>query len=267
MLSQLRRRFVMKYGKNLLWAMDNFLGRQSLIGDQPVFDAALFPWVKTLEANWQTIRVELDGVLKVREHVPAFHQLSPDQARISKGDNWKTFVLFGFKYRAERNCKLCPETARILATIPNLQNAWFSILAPGYHIPPHRGVTKVLIRCHLGLLVPQQREQCYIRVADQICQWEEGKCLVFDDTYDHEAWNNTNQERAVLFLDIERPMRLPGRLLGKLLLQAVKLTAYVKDARKNLGTWEDHLEAAVQRAETFQYTDAPKEEKKGGALN
>jgi len=89
--------------------------------------------------------------------------------------NWKTFVIYGFGNRAERNCRLCPETARILATIPGLQNAWFSILTPGYHILPHRGVTKALIRCHLALLVPQQAEQCWIRVGDQRRHWEEGK--------------------------------------------------------------------------------------------
>ncbi len=264
---QFRRGLVMNYGRRLLWAMDNFLGRQSLIGATPFFEASQFPWVKTLEDNWRTIRAELEEVLKVREHVPAFHQLSPDQARISKGDNWKTYVLFGFQHRAERNCKLCPETARILETIPKLQNAWFSILAPGYHIPPHRGVTKMLIRCHLGLIVPQQRDRCLIRVGDQYSPWEEGKCIVFDDTYDHEVWNNTEQERVVLFLDIERPLRLPGRLLGKLLLRGVQWTAYVKDARKNLDTWEDRLEAAVQRAEEFQYTDQPAEDKRRDTVN
>ena len=253
---QLRRRFVMNYGRRLLWAMDNFLGRQSLIGDHPFFEAEQFSWVQTLEANWRTIRTELDEVMKFREHVPAFHQLSPDQQRISKGDNWKTFVIYGFGNRAERNCRLCPETARILGTIPGLQNAWFSILTPGYHILPHRGVTKALIRCHLALLVPQRAEQCWIRVDEQRRHWEEGKCMVFDDTYDHEVWNQTDQDRAVLFIDIERPLKLPGRLLAKFLVRAVQWTAYVQDARKNLATWEDRLEAAVQRAETYQYTDA-----------
>ena len=251
-LREFRRRLVIKYGRYLLQALDRFLGRQSLIGDAPVFEASWFPWVKTLEDNWRVIRAELDSVLKVREHVPAFHEISPDQERISKGDNWKTFVLYGFGRRAERNSRRCPQTARVLETLPGLQNAWFSILAPGYHIPPHRGVTKGVIRCHLGLIVPEERERCVIRVDNQIRQWEEGKCLLFDDTYEHEVWNNTDQERAVLFLDIERPLRLPGRLVSKALLQALQWTAYVKDARNNLATWEDRFEAAVQRAEAFQ---------------
>jgi len=250
-LRQFRRRLTIQYGKHTLRTLDRFLGQQSLIGDTPVFDDLTFPWTAMLEDNWHAIRAELDGVLQTREHIPAFHEISPDQKRISKGDHWKTFVLYGFGRPAERNGRHCPETMRVLAAIPGLQNAWFSILAPGYHIPPHRGVTKGVIRCHLALIVPTPPAQCVIRVGDRICQWEEGKCLLFDDTFEHEVWNNTDQERVVLFLDIERPLRLPGRLLSKTLLQGIQWTAYVKDARKNLATWEDRFESAAQRAEAF----------------
>ncbi len=251
-LRSLRRRYVKRFGRSMLQALDHFIGRQSLIGDQPVFDAAPFPWVETLEGHWKAIHAELQGVLQAREHVPAFHEISPDQARISKGQHWKTFVLFGFGQRAERNCQRCPETVRVLDTIPGLQNAWFSILSPGYHIPPHRGVTKGLIRCHLALIVPKRRDQCVIRVDDRICRWEEGKCLFFDDTYEHEVWNKTNEERVVLFLDIDRPLRWPARLVSKALIRMIQWTAYVKDARKNLTAWEDRFETAMQRAESFQ---------------
>jgi beta-hydroxylase len=257
-LRELRRHYVIKYGKSTLRALDRFIGRQSLIGDSPVFDAALFPWVANLEANWQSILAELQEILKAREHVPSFHEISPDQKRISKGDNWKTFVLYGFGQQAKRNCRRCPATVQVLETIPGLQNAWFSILAPCYHIPPHHGVTKGVIRCHLALIVPEQRERCVIRIADQLCQWEEGKCLLFDDTYEHEVWNNTNQERVVLFLDINRPLRLPGRILSRLLIQGIQLTAYVKDARRNLVTWEDRFEKAALQAENFHYTEDDK---------
>jgi aspartyl/asparaginyl beta-hydroxylase (cupin superfamily) len=184
--------------------------------------------------------------------MPSFHELSPDQRRISKGDNWKTFVLYGFGRKAERNCRRCPQTKRVLEEIPGLQNAWFSILAPGYHIPPHHGVSKGLLRCHLALMVPQQRDRCVIRVDDQVLQWEEGKCMVFDDTYEHEVWNDTDEQRVVLFLDIERPFRWAGRLVSKAMIRAIQWTAYVKDARKNLIDWEDRFETAVHTADAFQ---------------
>jgi beta-hydroxylase len=159
---------VKRSGRVALQAIDRFLGRQSLIDDQPFFDPQRFPCVRTLESQWRPIREELDRLIEVRDHIPSFHMISPDQRRISRGDRWKTFILFGFRRKAERNCRQCPQTTRVLESIPGLQNAWFSILAPGYHIPPHRGITKGLLRIHLGLLIPQQRERCRIRVAGEV---------------------------------------------------------------------------------------------------
>ena len=246
-LRKARRKYIKATGKFILRRLNGFMGRQSLVGDEPIFDPSKFQWVVPLEANWQMIRSELDNILKDKEHLPAFHELSPDQSRISKGDNWKTFVFWVFKHKAERNCQRCPETTRVLESIPNLQNAWFSILAPGYHIPPHRGVTKGVIRCHLALKVPKLREKCTMRVSDKTLHWEEGKCVVLDDTFEHEVWNNTDEERVVLFLDIDRPMRVPGFLLNRILIRLIKWSAYVKDARKNLSDWENRYENLAKR--------------------
>ena len=81
--------------------------------------------------------------------------------------------------------------------------------------------------------------------------WEEGKCLVFDDFYEHEVWNNTEEERAILLFDFVRPMTLPGRLLNRFLLWGVKQSAYFKDARRNMDNWDQRFEAAVQRADSM----------------
>jgi aspartyl/asparaginyl beta-hydroxylase (cupin superfamily) len=251
-LRGLRRKYVKKAGKRLVRWLDEFFGRQSLIGDHPVFDPTDFDFVKTLQAHWRPIRVELDQVLQVREDIPSFHELSPDQQRISTGDHWKMFVLYGFGHWAERNARQCPETVKILKNIPELRNAFFSILSPRFHVVPHQGVTKALLRCQLALKIPQDRENVYIRVADHIMHWDEGKCMVFDDTYDHEVRNDTDETRVILFLDIFRPMRWTGRVVGRVLLRVIQWTAYVKDARKNLMDWEDRFESAVQRAESFQ---------------
>lgn len=246
-IRQLRRKYVKKTGKHTLRLLDRFLVRQSLIGDKPFFDKTLFPWTPALENNWRAMRTELDQVLLLREHLQSFHELSPDQQRISKGNNWKTFPFYGFGNPLTENCQRCPETARALAQIPGLQNAWFSILAPGYHIPAHRGVFKGVVRCHLALLVPEKRERCVIRVANEIHPWEEGQCMFLDDTFDHEVWNNTDQERVVLFIDFKRPLRLPGRLLNQMLLRAIQLTAYVKDARKSQAAWEERFASIWKR--------------------
>ncbi len=231
------RRLVIRSGKHALRKVGEFQGRHSRVGTGPVLDNAEFPWVGDLERDWQRIRSELDAVLAHPEDIPAFHQLSPDQQRISKGDNWKTYAFYVYGHRVEDNCAACPFTAALLDRLPGLQNAWFSILAPHYHIPPHRGPTRAVIRCHLPLIVPRERERCWLRVDDRICHWEEGKCLVFDDTYEHEVKNDTDEVRVVLFLDFDRPMDLPGRVLNRLLVAAIRASAYVKDPLANLASW------------------------------
>ena len=102
------------------------------------------------------------------------------------------------------------------ARFPGLNSAFFSILAPGTHIPEHRGVTKGLITCHLGLIVPRDGD-VRMRVGDRIVRWAEGETLVFDDTYDHEVWNETSGTRVVLLIQFERPLRQPGQVDRRLL--------------------------------------------------
>ncbi len=246
-----RRWAIKKLGKHTIRGLAAFLGRQSLIGDRPVFETANFDWALHLERHAEAIRRELDDVLKDHANLPNFHEISPDQAKISRGDNWKTFILFGFGYKAERNCARCPETTRALEAIPNLRTAFFSILSPGYHIPRHRGVTKGVIRCHLALIVPEAREKCWIRIEDQRVIWQEGRALVFDDTFDHEVLNDTPDRRVVLLLDVDRPMRFWGRVVNRMFLTVIRWTAYVQDARKNMLSAEDKLEAAVARADAL----------------
>ena len=85
----------------------------------------------------------------------------------------------------------------------------FSILAPGKHIPAHCGAYGGLIDCHLGLLIPQPAERCRIRVGDETRHWQEGKLLAFDDTHEHEVWNDTTGHRAVLLMYVVRPLPFP----------------------------------------------------------
>ena len=191
-------RLGVRLGKILLRATDRFLARHSLAPTTPFLPAGDFPQVRDLEAGWRAIRAELDRVLERPQDIPTFHEMSPDQARISFGDNWKTFAFYVFGKRIDENCSACPRTAEILGGLPGLQNAWFSILAPGYHIPPHRGPTKAVVRCHLGLRIPAEPERCWIRVGAETRHWETGKCLCFDDTFEHEVRNATPEARVVL---------------------------------------------------------------------
>lgn len=243
-----RRKRVKILGRSLTRSLANFLGRQSLVGDTPVLDSDHFPFLTTFTENWETIRAEVVAILKHREAIPAFHDISPDQKKISKGTNWRTFILFGFGNKLEKNARQAPLTTRLLEAVPNLQTAWFSILSPGYHIPAHRGVSKGIVRAHLGLIIPKDAEKCRMRVSDTINVWHPGKIFVFDDTYEHEVWNDTEEERVILLFDFDRPMRFWGKLISKAFLEAMKFTAFYQEPKKNLHDYEERFEAATLRA-------------------
>ena len=242
------RRRVKRYGKRLTRWVAAYQARQGLVPDTPFVGNEHFPFLKEFEDRWEEIRAEVREVLKFRDILPGFHDVSPDQYRISTADNWKTHFLYGFGKKLETNCKLAPVTADIIARSGKIHTAFFSILAPGYHIPAHTGVTKGILRTHLGLIIPEEHEKCRIRVGDQFMNWENGKVFVIDDFYDHEVWNDSDEERVVLLLDFNRPMRPGGRLVTWLLLNAIKLSAFYQEPKNNLRGFEARLEAAVKRA-------------------
>ena len=89
-----------------------------------------------------------------------------------------------------------------------------------------------------GLIVPEPRESCRIRVGDDIAHWEEGESLLFDDSYEHEAWNDSDGYRVVLFMDVIRPLRPPVSWLNKAVIKAVALSPYIQDAKHRHLAWE-----------------------------
>ena len=160
-------------------------------------------------------------------------------------DMWRSFFLHGYGYAIDENLARCPVTARVVAGIPGLNSAFFSILAPGTHIPAHRGVTKGLITCHLGLIVPRDCD-VRMRVADRVVRWAEGETLVFDDTYDHEVWNDTSGTRVVLLVQFRRPLRQPGKGIADLFLAMIRRSAFVQEARANVASWNAAMAAVEQ---------------------
>ena len=243
------RKRVKKFGKMMTRKIAKIQSRSSLVPDTPFIGNEHFPFLKEFEDNWEQIRNEAQEILKHRDAIPGFEQISPDQHRIAKAQQWKTFILYGFGEQLEKNCEQAPETAKLLSRVPNIQTAWFSILAPGYHIPAHTGVTKGIVRAHLGLILPKEREKCRIRVHDQIKAWNFGEVIVLDDTYEHEVWNDTDDERVILLFDFDRPMGWAGRTLNATLLYLMKFTAFYQEPKKNLATFEERFEAATRRAD------------------
>jgi len=236
-----QRKTVMKYGRKLLQQVQKGIGRASLIGDQAFFSPEQFPWAGEIEKNWKTIREELDVILTHREDLPNFQDISPDQKHLAKGNDWKTFFFFAYGLEAPGNCARAPRTMQLLKTIPGAKTAFFSILSPGMHIPAHRGPYKGVIRYHLGLIVPEPKEQCRIRVADTIAHWEEGKSMFFDDTFEHEVWNDTDGQRVVLFMDVLRPLRFPMSMINAFIIKAIAASPFIRDAKKNHEAWEQKM--------------------------
>ena len=191
-----RRKKVKIWGRSLTRSLANFLGRQSLVGDTPVLDFEAFSVPRQLHRKLAADQRRGDRDTEASGSDPGFQDISLDQIKISKGNNWRTFILFGFGNKLEKNCKQAPVTTRLLEAVPNLQTAWFSILGPGYHIPAHRGVSKGILRAHLGLIIPKEAEKCRMRVGDTINVWRPGEIFVFDDTYEHEVWNDTDGRSA-----------------------------------------------------------------------
>lgn len=153
-----------------------------------------FPFLIALEDNWKTIREE-------------YYRLEESQfldwpERRYYDEGWKVFGLYARGIKLEINCERCPETTKIVEDVPALDTAGFSLLKPKTHITPHKGKADGLLRCHLGLIIP---EQCGIRVGEEHGTWEEGRALVFDDSLKHEAWNHSQSDRVVLLLDFSAP--------------------------------------------------------------
>jgi beta-hydroxylase len=122
----------------------------------------------------------------------------------------------------------------------------FSIFEPGKHLPPHRGPYNGVLRLHLGLIVPEPADKLGIRIADRLCTWQEGKALVFDDAYEHEAWNHTEQTRVVLFVDFVKPLRFPANIVNWLLMNLAVFTPFIREGLENHKDWERRFYAEAE---------------------
>jgi beta-hydroxylase len=221
---------------------EKLIDRFSLIDEMTFYDSHQFSWVADLESRWVTIRQELEEVLNYRDDLPNFQDISQEQYSITKDNQWKTYFFYAYGVKAEKNCESCPETARLVEKISGMKTAFFSILLPHKHIPEHRGPYKGVLRYHLGLIVPQPQENCRIRVGNDVGYWKEGKSLIFDDTFQHEAWNDTDGVRVVLFIDFVRPMHFPFSILNELVIKLFAWTPFIQDAQLNQKKWDKYLE-------------------------
>lgn len=185
------------------------------VPSQPYYPRERFPWQDELEAHTATIREELRAVLSQPRDLESFLQTdSPQDAADllrssgSQAAAWDAYFFHRHGERYDEHAARCPQTAALLDTLPlarvreHSPEALFSVLRPGTHILPHRGVTNTRLVTHLPLIVPPD---CALRVGGETHAWQEGRCVTFDDTFEHEAWNNSGETRVVLILDNWNP--------------------------------------------------------------
>ena len=208
-----------------IYKLSTFLNRKySYVGDHTFFDPATFHWIPGIENQTEAIQKELEELLEQKSKLPNLLDFEQAQKKATgEDDKWKAVFFMTYGNRIEETCQRYPNTARALAEIPNLRLAFLSILDGNKHINAHRGAFNGVLRYHLGLKIPQDPSQCRIRVDNDIRSWEEGKSLVFDDSFEHEVWNDSDEVRVVLFVDFERPLPLIPRLLNRFVLGVVGL--------------------------------------------
>ena len=134
-----------RFAKKQRHKMNSVIANSSLISNDAVLDPSQFDWSDPLARDWQAIRDEALEIFEHREAIPPLREVSPDHRRIMQDNSWRSFFLVGYGHRIEENMARAPRTSALLGQIPGLNSAFFSILAPGAVIIPHRGVTKAFI--------------------------------------------------------------------------------------------------------------------------
>ncbi|XP_074674539.1 aspartyl/asparaginyl beta-hydroxylase isoform X3 [Strix aluco] len=159
--------------------------------------------VKSLEKNWKLIRDEGLAVMDKKRSL----FLPEDENLREKGD-WSQFTLWQQGRKNENACKSVPKTCTLLERFPEATGCRrgqikYSIMHPGTHVWPHTGPTNCRLRMHLGLVIP--KEGCRIRCAQENRTWEEGKVLIFDDSFEHEVWQDAENYRLIFIVDVWHP--------------------------------------------------------------
>ncbi|HEX8010558.1 MAG TPA: aspartyl/asparaginyl beta-hydroxylase domain-containing protein [Casimicrobiaceae bacterium] len=211
--------------ERFLRSLDILFGKKKIYYQQPLYyyfpelpqvqfyDRNAFPWLDRIEAATADIRTELLEVLKDPSQLKPYVQGDPrrphnEQQGMLNNPAWSAFYLWQEGKVVAENAARCPATMNALSAVPlahvksRSPSVLFSVLRPGARIPPHTGFVNTRLICHLPLIVPRA---CGFRVGNDTRTPVEGKAWVFDDTIEHEAWNGSEQLRAILLFEIWRP--------------------------------------------------------------
>ena len=234
-------------------AAELFIGaeRRGVFRKLPAFERDLseYPELDVLRQNYPVIRAECERLIQSQLRIPGMEELTSYTSGGIHQIAWKSFMFKSGEF-IEENCALAPQTAALLRNIPGVYTAFFSVLEPDQHIKAHWGYWKGFVRYHLGVFIPDNNRdsKCWIRInpdaqsrsgdRTQIEQgekyfWHDGEAVLFDDTFLHDAANQTDSVRVVLFLDVARKMPLGLSLLNRLFLWIAHKDKSVREIRNN----------------------------------
>ena len=175
----------------------------SKVPNEPYIDTDEFPELQVLRDNWTIIR---DEVKVLNEQGQLRHGTGVAFSSFYKDDRWRRFYLTWYGRQYSEAKEYLPQTLKMIEGIPSVNAALITRLNPGKTLRAHRDPFSVSLRYHLGLITPNS-DLCKLTVDGESYSWRDGEDVIFDETFVHDAANESDQERLILFCDIQRPMR------------------------------------------------------------
>jgi aspartate beta-hydroxylase len=207
----------------------------SRLDGPPILDLEThFPYGRKFVDSWEGIRDEAMSLAGRLDGVPRFHEIMREQTAISANDgrDWRMFILKAYGAEIPHNMARCPRLASLVSGSPDVLSASISFLTSKKYIPPHRGPFRGVLRFYLALAMPKLEDgtpASVLKIADEEYRLADGEWLLWDDTYRHEAWNDSEHIRMVLLLDVWRHgMPVDMELFSRMLISIVRLGVKIR---------------------------------------
>jgi beta-hydroxylase len=217
--------------------------------DAPFHDPARFAWREQVQELCGPIQQEIRVLQEHMQHVPRVHDLVPKTGMHYPVSDWRHVTL---KYNGlviDDHCALFPSAAKILDLVPGISLLAISVLRPGEVVASHAHIYRGFLIFHLGLKIPAQNPDCALRVHGEARSWEEGRILVIDPTYEHDAWNRTDEDRIIVLCEFSRPdSGRFAKLIDVAYQRALVLTPVGQGMLREILVRAKALRAAVGRA-------------------
>jgi aspartyl/asparaginyl beta-hydroxylase (cupin superfamily) len=230
--------------------LNRYLARSIDAPRRPVFFdiRTAYPALAAVTDAYPVIRAEFDRLLTEWQELPLYHEIDPGERAISQttAKKWSVFLLEILGHRPAANRACCPETCRALDRVPNLIQAFFSILDPGKSIPEHEGPYLGYLRYHLALRVPAENPPKLV-VKGQDYVWKAGEAVLFDDSWPHSVVNHSAETRAVLVVDVRRPLPALSDLVNRFVTDVVGRHTYGRKLARKAEEFAAASRKIVQR--------------------